>query len=101
MIVYNITIKVDWSIAEEWLTWMKAVHMPEIMTTECFESNKLFKLLEVDETEGPTYAAQYFAASMAHYEQYLEAFAPAMRQKTMDKWGAKFIAFRSLMEVVE
>ena len=101
MIVYNITIKVDWSIAEEWLTWMKAVHMPEIMDTRCFESNKLFKLLEVDETEGPTYAAQYFAPSMAHYEEYLAQHAPAMRQKTMDKWGAKFIAFRSLMEVVE
>ena len=36
MIIYNITIKVDWSIAEEWLKWMQEKHLPEILATGCF-----------------------------------------------------------------
>ena len=31
---------------------------------------------------------------------YIEKFATAMRQKSFDKWGNKFIAFRSAMQVV-
>jgi hypothetical protein len=34
------------------------------------------------------------------YNNYIEKFAPAMRQKSFDKWGDKFISFRSVMQVI-
>ena len=100
MIVYNVTNKVEQSIAEEWLQWMKDVHIPDVLSTGCFETAGILRLIEVDESDGPTYAVQYRAASKAMYNQYIELHSTGMRQKAMDKWGNRFIAFRSVMEVV-
>ena len=101
MIIYNVTIKVDTKIANDWLQWLLCEHVPHVMQSGCFSSYKVVRLLEVDDSEGPTYAIQYNAESKASYNRYIEIFAPEMRQKPIDKWGAQFIAFRSLMEVVE
>ena len=100
MIIYNVTNKLDRSIVPAWLTWMKEEHIPEIVATGCFISGSILRLMEVDETEGPTYAVQYKAESKEMYNQYIEEFSDDMRKKVMDKWGNKFIAFRSVMEVV-
>lgn len=100
MIVYNVTIKVDWSIHDAWLQWMKEEHMPEMVQTGCFTQFQLLRLLEVEEEEGPTYAAQYVADSKADYNRYIETHATGMREKGLNKWGNRFIAFRSVMQSV-
>ncbi|HTB52959.1 MAG TPA: DUF4286 family protein [Ferruginibacter sp.] len=100
MFVYNVTLKVTWSIHEEWLDWMREVHTRAVIDTGCFTTATIFHLLEVDENEGPTYAVQYSTESKAMYNLYMEKFGPVFRQEMFDKWGDKFIAFRSLMEVV-
>ena len=100
MIIYNVTIKVEPGIAAEWLNWLQQEHIPEVIETGCFTRATVLKLLEVDETEGPTFAVQYFAESKALYNQYIEKFAPLMREKSFEKWGNRFIAFRSVMQVV-
>jgi hypothetical protein len=101
MFIYNVTIKPDWSIHKAWLQWMKEEHMPEVVSTGCFTHAQLLRLLETEEEEGPTYAAQYFAESKGDYNRYIELYAAGMRQKVIDKWGDRFIAFRSLMQVVQ
>ncbi len=101
MFIYNVTVKPDWSIHEAWLQWMQQEHMPEVVSTGCFTHAQLLRLLETEEEEGPTYAAQYFAESKPGYNRYIELYAAGMRQKAIDKWGDRFIAFRSLMQVVQ
>ena len=100
MIIYNVTIKVDHSIAAEWLTWLKEEHIPDIIVTGCFTHATILHLQEADDTEGITYAVQYHAENKALYNQYIEKFSEEMRKKGMDKWGNKFIAFRSVMQLV-
>jgi hypothetical protein len=100
MLVYNVTVKVDHSISNDWLNWLKEEHIPDIIHTGCFIHATVLRLLEVDETEGPTYAVQYHAESKALYNRYIDKFSDDMRKKSMDKWGNKFIAFRSVMQVV-
>ncbi len=100
MIIYNVTSKIDWSIHDQWVQWMLDEHMPEVLATGCFTQSQLLRLLETDDEEGPTYAAQYFAETKEQQENYIETFAPLLRQKGLDKWGSSFISFRSLMEVV-
>lgn len=100
MIVYNVTVKVDAGIANEWLEWLQTEHISDVIGTGCFSKASILKLLDVDETEGPTFAIQYFTESKAMYNQYIEKYAGLMRQKSYDKWGDKFIAFRSVMQVV-
>ena len=101
MIVYNVTSKLDWSIHDAWVKWMLEEHIPEVVATGCFGSGQLLKLLEIDEEDGPTYTAQYFAETKQQQEEYVQQHAAALRQKVFDKWGNRIIAFRSIMEVVQ
>lgn len=100
MIIYNVTIKLDESIHQQWLSWLQDIHIPEVIGTGCFNKATVLKLMEIDDSEGPTYAIQYHAESKANYNRYIEKFAPEMRQRSFDKWGNRFIAFRSVMQVV-
>ena len=100
MLIYNVTIKVDKSINDAWLLWMKEIHIPEVLATGCFTHHQFVKLLEVDEADGITYAVQYFAESKANYNRYIELYASNLRETGIKAWGNKFIAFRSLMQVV-
>ena len=101
MIIYNITVKVEAQIADAWLSWMLEKQIPQIMNTKCFISFKVVRLLEVDEAEGPTYAIQYQAESKADYNRYIELFAHNFNEQSYKKWGDRFIAFRSVMQVVK
>lgn len=100
MIVYNVTTKVTTAIQQQWLQWIKEEHIPDIISTGCFTHATVLQLMEVDDSEGPTFAVQYFAESKALYNNYIEKYAAPMRQKAFDKWGNQFIAFRSLMQVI-
>ena len=100
MIIYNVTIKVDSAIQYDWLQWLKEEHIPDMISTGCFIQTTILQLLETDDTEGPTYAIQYHAESKAIYNRYIHQFSNIMRQKSFDKWGNHFIAFRSVMQVV-
>lgn len=98
-ILYNVTIKVDHAIAGDWRQWMLKEHLPMLLATGCFTAANLYRLLEQDDTDGPTFCAQYTCASLTDYEQYINEFASQMRQETTQKWGNKLIAFRSVMEL--
>jgi hypothetical protein len=100
MFIYNVTVKVDWSIHEAWLIWMKEEQIPAMLLTKHFNSYQMVRLLEVDEDEGPTYAIQYYAASMEAYQQFIHYAAPDFSANAMRKWGDRFVLFGTLMEVV-
>lgn len=100
MYIYNITTKVTWRINDAWVQWMKEKHIPEIMETGCFTDHRFVKLLETDETEGPTYALQFFADTLDDYNRYIEVHAPALRDESRKNWGDQSIGFRSLMQLV-
>lgn len=100
MIIYNVTIKVTWAIHDAWIEWMINTHIPDVMATGCFTKHQLVKLLELDEEEGPTYAAQYYAEAFSDYERYIDQYSQALREDGYNKWGNHFIAFRSIMEIV-
>lgn len=100
MIVYNVTIQVNWEIHDEWIPWIKQVHIPEILSTKQFTHHTMLKLLEVDETDGPTYVIQYFAANRENYEYYLKNYASALIDKSNTFWPNQYYAFRTIMEVV-
>lgn len=100
-VIYNVTVKVDTSIADEWLKWLLEEHISDMMQTGCFTDTKVVRLLEVDDSEGPTYAIQYSAESKADYNRYITVHSQRMQKKSHEKWGDRVIAFRSVMEVVK
>jgi hypothetical protein len=100
MIIYNITIKVEPAAEAAWLQWQREEHIPEILSSGKFMDHSMYRLLEQDESDGITYVTQFRAYGMDQYLEYIENFAPLLRQKSFDKWGNRFIAFRSLLEVI-
>jgi hypothetical protein len=99
MIIYNVTVKIDAEAADEWVKWMKEEHMPELMKTGLFTDSRLCRLLEQDETEGRTYTAQYFCNTIEDYNNYIDNHAQHMRDKGFARFGNRFMAFRTVMEV--
>jgi len=100
MFIYNVTTKVNHTIAAAWLAWIKEEHIADIINTGCFTHAVVLHLIETDDEEGITYAVQYYCESRALYNRYLDKYANEMRKKAIDKWGDKFISFRSIMQVV-
>lgn len=100
MILYNVTVNIDLAKEREYVEWMKQIHIPEVMETGLFRESKFFKLLHEVE-EGVNYSTQYFADSLDHIERYQAEHASRLQQKLKDKFGDHYVAFRSLLELVE
>jgi hypothetical protein len=100
MYIYNVTVKVDQPIANEWLIWLKQEHIPEVLATQCFVEVTTLELLETNDPDSSTFAVQYKAANLDQYRQYMSNHAARLRQKGIDKWGDRFIAFRTFMKIV-
>ena len=100
MIIYNVTVKVQTDATDAWVHWMKTEHMPDLMKTGLFTDCRLSRLLEQDEAEGITYAAQYFCDNIEQYNAYIDQHAEPLRNSAFKMFGGKFIAFRTVMEVL-
>ena len=99
MIIYSVTINIDDDVQQDWLHWMKEVHIPDVMSTGLFVENRLLKLLNVDD-QGTTYSIQYMMRSMDDYETYQKDHAPRLQAEHTQRYRDKFVAFRTLLEVV-
>lgn len=98
--IYNITTNVAKDIQADWLQWLKEIHSSKIIETGCFHSVTIAQLKEVDDSEGATYVAQYFTDEKNKLENFIMLHLKALNDEAFDRWGNKFISFRSIMEVV-
>lgn len=99
MFIYNVTVNVDATVHDEWLDWMRKVHIPDVMRTGCFVESRMLKVLHVED-EGATYSVQYTFLRMSDMEEYRAKHAPRLQKDVYDKFGDKFVAFRTLLEIM-
>ncbi|MCY7410661.1 MAG: DUF4286 family protein [Chitinophagales bacterium] len=100
MLLYNITVKIAGDVEEEWLMWMKEKHTPEVVNAGKFLESKISRLLNKPKGEESTYVIQYLCENLEQYNFYIENFAGALRDEHNAKYKNKFVAFRTLMEIV-
>jgi hypothetical protein len=93
-------MQVEWSIHEAWLQWMADVYIPETLSTNCFKKYQFIQLLEIDETEGPTYALQLYLENKEDYNRYIQSYASALNETMIGRWSDKVLTFSTLMRVV-
>jgi hypothetical protein len=101
MIIYNVTLNVDESIHIEWLEWMKNKHIPDVMATGQFVEHRIFKLVTPSPEVGVTYAIQYTLKSLDDLEKYQREFSDKLQKETIERYGGKFHAFRTVLETVD
>jgi hypothetical protein len=99
MVVYNVTINIDQDVEKDWIDWMKTEHIPDVLETGLFLESRFCRLL-VDEESGVTYTIQYTLKDMQSLQLYQELYAPALQKAHTDRYQGKFVAFRSIMEVI-
>jgi len=98
-ILYNVIIKILKPLAEEWLHWMKEVHIPDVMASTKFESFKLSEIIEEDE-QGRTFAIQYMCRNMDEFMEYQSEFAKKLQKEHAERYKDKYVAFRTLMNIL-
>jgi len=99
MYIYNVTINRCNCSHDEWLKWMREVHIPDVMSTGCFVDSRMLKILNVED-EGTTYSVQYTFLNMSDIEEYKAKHGPRLQKDALDKFKDKFVAFRTLLEIV-
>lgn len=100
MIIYNVTVNLDQSVHNEWLSWIKE-HIPQVLATGKFTEAKLTKVLVDEEMGGVTYSVQYRAKSREALEAYYEEDALKLRAEGLSKFADKMLAFRTELEIVD
>lgn len=99
MYIYNVTVSIDKSVADEWLNWMKTVHIPDVLKTGYFTENKICRVLNVDD-EGATFSVQYTFKEMIDIEEYQKNDAKRLQEEHSKRYEGKYAAFRTLLEIL-
>ncbi len=97
MIIYNVTSIIEDDIHEEYIQYMKNVHMPAVMATGKFNDSVLLRLTE-PVTEGITYCAQYITDDAGKLTDYRENYLPKIQGTIEAKFANKLVSFRSVLE---
>jgi hypothetical protein len=100
MLLYNVTVGIDADIEAEWVQWMKAKHIPDVMATGMFVDYKFYKVLHDNNDGTISYSIQYFSNTIEDVVNYLEVLGPAMAEEHRLKFLNKHVAFRTLLEEI-
>jgi hypothetical protein len=102
MFIYNVTVNVEQEVADEWLHWMKTVHIPAMMAAgTCFHQHKILKILSEEENNsGVTYAIQYEFNDLDGFNLFITGAAPQLQRIHFDRYKDLHVAFSTLLQVV-
>jgi len=99
MLLYNVTLIIEEVSAAAWLQWMQEEHIPEVMATGLFVSNRLLKVVD-SPNEGVTYCAQYVVQSIEDYDAYQLTHANRLAAELNSRFKDKFVSFTTVMEYI-
>ena len=99
MVIYNVTVGIDKDIEQEWLQWMKAKQIPDVLATGLFTDSMIFRVMSGD-MENISYSIQYYAESLGDVERYLTEFAPKLVEEHNLRYKDKHVAFRTILEQI-
>lgn len=100
MILYNITFNVELEVVEAFKSFIQQEHIPSLNFDEKLMDYKLFKLLNVDESEAMTITLQYFLKDMATYNQHLMTVDSQLKGELFKMYGEKVLYFCSILEKI-
>lgn len=99
MIIYNVTINIDESVHDNWLSWMQQTHIPDMLATGKFSKALMSRVLVEEEIGGITYSVQYTTDSEETLQRYYKEDAPRLRADSKPFEG-RFVAFRTELQII-
>ncbi len=99
MYIYNVTINIEETIHDKWLQWMKAEHIPAMLSTGKFSKALMTRVVVEEEMGGITYSIQYTTDNKQTLQKYYVENAAELRAQSKPFEG-KFVAFRTELEII-
>jgi len=96
MITYEVKLVVQSDIEDEWLHWMRTVHVPDVIATGLLRS---YQILKPKGTER-VYLFQYHFENENDFRSYEQNNAEKLRQDVKDRYDGKFSGERTIYEWV-
>lgn len=100
MYIYNVTTNIDRNAHEEWLSWMRETHIPEVLATGKFLNAKLSRVMVGEEGGGFTYSVQFTTVDKETLNRYYDEDAARLRSKTQERFEGQFVSFRTELEII-
>lgn len=100
MVLYNMTIKIEQVVHDDWLSWMQQTLIPAYLNTGLFLEYKFCRIMgDVDEY-GITYALQFVSKDEKTFQVYRQLHAGRLQQLQAERYPDQYVTFRTLMEIV-
>lgn len=95
MIVYEVNLQVEASIADEFRAWLEA-HVAQMLALPGFLSAERFRV-ESGAGEPVEFCVQYRLHDAVALDAYFREHAPHMRAEGLSRFGSRFTAARRVM----
>lgn len=99
MISYAVTVSIDADIAEEWIQWMRSVHIPDVLATGLFRGARMMRVTEPPAAARPTFRFEYTLADRDAFDVYQREHAPRLQADHTERYAGRFEASRSVAEL--
>ena len=94
-------MNIEKEVHDEWLAWMKSVHIPSLLNTGLFLENKILRLLnEEEQNTGITYSFQYYLKDLSALENFQINFEERLDTELYKRYKNMFVEFRTVLEVI-
>lgn len=101
MLIHNITYNIDKQLEEEFLIWMKDIHIPKVMKTGFPKSQKIMRLLTELDNGGTTFSVQYKFDSIEGFEVFENDYLDDLHDEVHGKYKGNYVHFVSLLEELD
>ncbi len=95
MIKYIVNIKIDSSVKDVWLEWMRGKHIPDVMNTGLFQSAQLLE--DTEDESGCSFSVHYTCDNFEKFEKYRREYALALQDEHTERFKGKFEAMRRIL----
>ena len=99
MVVYKVIIQIEKKIEKDWLSWMRDVHIPEIMDLNIFYKSRLFNIIKSDEKNISSFCIEYYCYSEEKYNEYKKKYSKKLQNKHTKKFNGKFTGKRLILSL--
>ena len=100
MIIFNDTIIIEEEVEQQWLKYMKDVHIPAVMATGYFNSYQVLTVID-SPNEGVTYCIQYSTDNLESFDKFYSTHFHTLMDKHNKAFEERFVLFNTLMKTVD
>ena len=100
MFIYNITVLIEESVEQEWLSWIKLNYIQTVMETGFFQSCQLLQVTD-SPNEGLTYCLQFRTNEISSLQSYQSLYATQIESEHQLAFPNQLVTFSSNMKLID